>query len=106
MRNIEFVFLKHETLVETQSSDFIDDKYHLPFPIEINAFTTIDIDSAVNFLLDGSYLEGEMEMPLYPYQFEHPKSVYDLPPVEVSYTFKTSSGQTATTSRMLCLYLK
>jgi hypothetical protein len=106
MHNFQFVFLKRETLGETQGFDWIDEKYYLPFPVAIDAFSTIDIDAAVNFLLDGIYHEGEIEMPLYPYQFEHPKSIYGLPPLEVTYTFKTASGQTATTSKMLCLYLK
>jgi len=106
MHNIEFVFLRSDTLGETQNFDFIDSEYYLPFPVEINAFSTMDINAAVNFFLDGTYHDDEIEMPLYPYQFEHPKSVYGLPPIEVAYTFMTASGQTTTTTRMLCLYLK
>jgi hypothetical protein len=106
MRNFQFVFLDKDTLSATANFDRIDPEYYFPFPAQIDAFTTMDIDSAVSFLLDGNYGEGEIDMPQYVYQYEHPESVYGLPALEVVYTFKTASGQTITTPRTLCLWLK
>ena len=107
LAGFKFGLVKPDSIQHIEDSEFTDPSEYTDFPIQVSAYSTVEINSfAQTYSQGNSFQIGDLEAPYGPEQEQHPVSPHGLPPLEISYSFTTADGQVVTTPFMICFWMK